>query len=566
MMYGTRKKHWKGLLSCLLVFVMALAVFPVMASAEETTVDTWDGTADTTWYNDTDTEFRITTAEQLAGLAAIVNDGNTMEGKTILLENDLDLAGSEWTSIGTGNNVARYFGGVFDGQGYDVYNLTSLESSTYYHGLFGVLSQNGTVQNLNVIDANIKATDSSLRVGILADWTNNAKVINCYTSGQVESNGGAKLIGGLVGQCTGGTQFIGCASSASVTSTKEDPESDTVGGLFGQWENATADALITDCWFDGKINCEYDDAAVGGILGANFDFDDDQPGVTIQNCFVATTDITCVQPGNITWIAAIVNSSVTNCYWPVDESLEEQYIAVAKLVVDWSQGTASADPNFDESVCGEAVTDFGTEEFLNQLQENAYDGVQWRIGLQHPTFQWDGYNLSADYSQVDQALVTIPDDLTLYTEESVAALNEAVAMIDRNINQVNQSEVDAMARAIEDAVAALQYKEADYQAVDAAIDKAEALNPEDYQDFSQVEAAIAAVERGLDITHQSEVDAMAQAIEAAIAALEEHPVAEEPSPATGESSDMAFWLFMMVAAGALLVGALAYGKKREQNS
>lgn len=80
-MYKSRKKHWKGLLSCLLAFFMAMAVFSVTASAEETSVDTWDGTADTTWYNDTDTEFHLTTAEQLAGLAEIVNNGNTWKGK-----------------------------------------------------------------------------------------------------------------------------------------------------------------------------------------------------------------------------------------------------------------------------------------------------------------------------------------------------------------------------------------------------------------------------------------------------------------------------------------------------
>ena len=39
--------------------------------------DEWDGTADTSWYNDTDTEFVITTAEQLAGLAELVDNGNT---------------------------------------------------------------------------------------------------------------------------------------------------------------------------------------------------------------------------------------------------------------------------------------------------------------------------------------------------------------------------------------------------------------------------------------------------------------------------------------------------------
>ena len=76
-----------------------------------------------------------------------------------------------------------------------------------------------------------------------------------------------------------------------------------------------------------------------------------------------------------------------------------------------------------------------------------------------------------------------------------------------------------MAQAIEDAIAALQYKDADYTKVDAAIAKANALNKDNYMDFSGVEAAVNAVVRGKNITEQSEVDAMAKAIEDAINAL-----------------------------------------------
>ena len=77
-----------------------------------------------------------------------------------------------------------------------------------------------------------------------------------------------------------------------------------------------------------------------------------------------------------------------------------------------------------------------------------------------------------------------------------------------------------MAKAIEDAIAALQYKDADYTKVDAAIAKANALNKDNYKDFTGVEAAVNAVIRGKKITEQTEVDAMAKAIEDAIAALQ----------------------------------------------
>lgn len=56
--------------------------------------------------------------------------------------------------------------------------------------------------------------------------------------------------------------------------------------------------------------------------------------------------------------------------------------------------------------------------------------------------------------------------------------------------------------------------------MDEAIAKVNALNKDDYKDFSKVEAAVNAVIRDKDITEQAEVDAMAAAIEAAIAGLE----------------------------------------------
>ena len=77
-----------------------------------------------------------------------------------------------------------------------------------------------------------------------------------------------------------------------------------------------------------------------------------------------------------------------------------------------------------------------------------------------------------------------------------------------------------MAKAIKDAIDALQYKEADYTKVDEAIAKANALKKDDYKDFSAVESAVNAVVRDKNITEQDEVDAMAKAIEDAIDALQ----------------------------------------------
>ena len=82
----------------------------------------------------------------------------------------------------------------------------------------------------------------------------------------------------------------------------------------------------------------------------------------------------------------------------------------------------------------------------------------------------------------------------------------------------------------------LGYKPADYTAVDAAIAKANELNPNLYQDFSAVEAAIESVDYGKNITEQTEVDAMAAAIEEAISQLELLP---EPTIIEGANAQ---WL------------------------
>ena len=127
--------------------------------------------------------------------------------------------------------------------------------------------------------------------------------------------------------------------------------------------------------------------------------------------------------------------------------------------------------------------------------------------------------LPADYTKVDEAIAKA-NALNKDEYKDFTAVEAAVNAVVRDKNITEQSEVDAMAKAIEDAIAALQYKDADYTKVDAAIAKANALNKDDYKDFSGVEAAVKAVVRDKNITEQSEVDAMAKAIEDAIAALQ----------------------------------------------
>ena len=127
-----------------------------------------------------------------------------------------------------------------------------------------------------------------------------------------------------------------------------------------------------------------------------------------------------------------------------------------------------------------------------------------------------------------------------------------------------------MAKPIEDAIAALVYKGADYAKVDAAIAKANALNKDHYKDFSAVEAAVNAVVRGKDITEQGAVDAMAKAIEDAIATLEKKPDDIKPEipdnlPQTGDTSNPALWIALLFVSGSAAIGTGIVSRRKKYN-
>ena len=115
---------------------------------------------------------------------------------------------------------------------------------------------------------------------------------------------------------------------------------------------------------------------------------------------------------------------------------------------------------------------------------------------------------------------------------------------------------------------AMTYLPADYTKVDEAIAKANALNKDEYKDFSAVEAAVKAVVRGKNITEQSEVDKMAKGIEDAIAALEKKPASTKPgtsdkSSQTGDTSNLALWIALLFVSGAAAIGTTVVSRKKK---
>ena len=305
-------------------------------SSEEQPASVWDGTADYSWYNRTDTEFHIQTAEELAGLAYIVNQGEKLQldgesapqqefftGKTIYLDNDIylnehklygeDSNAKQWISIAGGdatNDNGAIFDGTFDGQNHTVYNMyiyTNVAHTEYLgrnRGLFGITAECATIKNVTVQDGYIKSNRSlgaivgktgclrndsydSTRDG---DGTN---IINCHNVNTTIIGTDSKGTGGICGSAWNYSVIRQCSNSGSVSNTSSYP----AGGIAGENEY-----LVEECFNTGNISAGRN---AGGIVGSN------KTGISeINNCY-NTGKITGTNAGGITGYQV---GKSANCY------------------------------------------------------------------------------------------------------------------------------------------------------------------------------------------------------------------------------------------------------------
>lgn len=185
----------KKVLSMLITFAMLFSMLPATALAAEE----WNGTdADISWHNDSDTEFTIDSAKQLAGLAKLVNEGTTFKDKTIKLGNNIDLEGKEWTPIGSMTVDHGSFKGVFDGDGHTISNL-NVECAGQGLGLFAYTTGNAVIKNLTLNNVTVKSTDNSNYVGgVVGNSSASTKINNVHVTGNIDISGRG-YIGGVSG-------------------------------------------------------------------------------------------------------------------------------------------------------------------------------------------------------------------------------------------------------------------------------------------------------------------------------------------------------------------------------
>ncbi|MCI6786903.1 MAG: hypothetical protein MR574_04180 [Oscillospiraceae bacterium] len=537
-------------------------------------ISVWDGSTAAAFAGGTGTAedpYQIANGAELAYLASSVNNGETYEAKNFVLTANIDLNGLPWTPIANSFSDAlfggldyRVFAGNFDGKGYTISNVsigsetTPLESDVF--GLFGATE--GKISNLNLDTVSIHGVAkiaSGYVIGIAGGLVGSSagSIENCHVTGlamdmSAPSNGyaAAYWVGGLVGALDGAQLINECSVSGSIT---EKAGKGSIGGLIGELGKT---AKITYSRSDVTVNVKadyYGGANVGGFIGKGNGKTDAE--TIIRNCY-ATGNVTggaytggfagglwglniknCYASGNVSQAAAAMASfvgtdasdpnyygSITNCFatGSVTGSSPFRYAFAMQDATKRSEITNcyfaeenSSIKNQNESATEKPQDKMKTEAFAAELN-NGDNSNGWSF----VNGQVLGGAEPADYSAVEAAMAAIPTDLTVYTDESVAALNTAVDGVVRGKALASQANVNAMAKAIEDAIKVLEYKGANYSKVDEAIAKANALNKDNYKDFSAVETAVNAVVRDKNITEQSEVNTMAKAIEDAIAALQ----------------------------------------------
>ena len=321
---GASSPETKGRNVLKTTFTIARTDAPLVVTATaQTTSKTWAQVADTSWYSDRGTEFTLTTARQLAGLAKLVNsEKKDFSGKTVRLGSDIILRnddGTHGTRLWDGIGTSGSFNGTFDGCGHTISQMTAANGMralfiTCNGATIKDLYLFGTVTGTTSAGLALKATNTTIEnctvsvtvtangygysggivgemkggvmrncvnrgtvsgrdgVGALAGGlTNNAVIEDCANYGVVSGNGSSHGLGGLVGDCTSGT-LRRCANYGVVDGTGW-----YIGGLTGSCSSGT----ITDCYNAANVtggHATYSSPYVGGLVGKATVY-------TIANCF-----------------------------------------------------------------------------------------------------------------------------------------------------------------------------------------------------------------------------------------------------------------------------------------
>ena len=561
----------KKLLSLLLALCLVMALVPMTAFAEE---------------NEQSNKTSITTVDELLQFAKAVDNGE-YDDKTdavVSLDADLDLTGVAWTPIGSvfaaDGTLLHYFSGKFYGNGHTISNLNFSENygKTEYPS-FGFFSEvyGAEISGLTIQGKLDVSNSGYVYFGTVAGVAADSKISDCASD--VSFTDTDKYINGTVALCgyAINSTIEYCQNKGKFSITK-DVTSFQMGGIVGLAQNSTVQYCANTGDMTSWTPC------TGGIVGQLFQ------NSKIINCY-STGEMVPLGKGitDFGGIAGTVGAGteIRHCYFAGEMDLS-QYTATTpyKRLGGIAGGVSSDTPVFENNyfvqtenvpACfkyqdagTEKTLDFmKTEDFFNEITAA---GGNYRFNS-NGTFLLPApkYTVSFVVTPAELANVVIkvngqevanPVDLEAgtYTVE-VNADNFEVFNLNITITADTATHTQTIA---------MTYLPADYTKVDGAIDKANALNKDNYKDFSAVEAAVKAVVRGKNIMEQSEVDKMAKAIEDAIAALEKKPASTKPgtsdkSPQTGDTSSLALWIVLLFTSGGAAIATTVVSRKKKYN-
>ena len=558
----------KKVLSLLLTLCLVMTFVPMAAFAAEAN------------------KISITTVDELLQFAKAVDNGE-YDDKTdavVSLDADLDLTGVAWTPIGSvfaaDGTLLHYFSGKFYGNGHTISNLdfsenygkTEYPSFGFFSEVYGAEISGLTIQGkLNV------SNSGYVYFGTVAGVAADSKISDCASN--VSFTDTDKYINGTVALCGYAiNSTIEYCQNKGDFSITQDVTSFQMGGIVGLAQNST----VQYCANTGDLTSWT--PCTGGIVGQLIQ------NSKVINCY-STGKIVPLGKGTTDFggIAGTVGTGteIRHCYFAGEVDLS-QYTATTpyKRLGGIVGGVSSDTPVFEnnyfietenvtacskytEAGTAKSLEYMETEDFFNEITTA---GGNYRFNSNGtPLLPAPKYAVSFVVTPAELANVVIkvngqevanPVDLETgtYTVE-VSADNCEVFNLNITITADTATHTQTIA---------MTYLPADYTKVDGAIDKANALNKDNYKDFSAVEAAVKAVVRGKNIMEQSEVDKMAKAIEDAIAALEKKPASTKPgtsdkSPQTGDTSSLALWIVLLFTSGGAAIATTVVSRKKKYN-
>ena len=317
----------------------------------------WDGTADISWYDASQTSFDISTPEQLAGVAQLVNSSSaTFNGMTLNLTGDIWLnstgdstnnwvpIGGSATATGEAASSGNAFQGAFNGHGHAIYNLYCDKSSYFHAGLFGCIKNPCTIDSLVMFNPVLK---SQGMMGAIAGMSRSGGAIYiryCLViNGRLQGTGGNN-IGFMVGANypnTSSTYIQNCGATGTISGNY-------VGGMGGNSQYET----FTNCYFAGTIS----GSPAGGIAAYSG---------TINNCYSYATPQPSSGNGTVATEAEMQSEDmITNLgeAFKMDNGVNNGYPIMSYM--------SGVDPINAEICAGESIT----------ITAFGYDSYVWSNG------------------------------------------------------------------------------------------------------------------------------------------------------------------------------------------